>query len=73
MIAGMNRDQAVQFNTWLMKAQGVANVSVDPRYGTFDPATFTIKPPPLDSNAPASGSDTVPTSAPPSPPSSTGP
>jgi hypothetical protein len=59
------RDQSVQFNAWLSTAQGSADVSVDPRYGTFDPATFTIKPPPIDSNAPSSGSNTVPTSAPP--------
>jgi parvulin-like peptidyl-prolyl isomerase len=36
------------FSTWLRQARADARVSVDPRYGTFDPATFRINPPTLD-------------------------
>jgi parvulin-like peptidyl-prolyl isomerase len=54
------RAQAVEFGNWLQQAQAAAQVTIDPRYGTFDPATFTIKPPPLDTNPPASDAATVP-------------
>jgi parvulin-like peptidyl-prolyl isomerase len=41
------------FSTWLRQARSEATVTVEPRYGTFDPATFQINAPTLD---PGSGS-----------------
>jgi hypothetical protein len=50
---------------WLRQSRADAKVSVDARYGTFDPATFRINPPTLDVTtttsppaAPSSSSDT---------------
>ena len=34
------RDQAVEFRAWLQHALQGAQVTVDPRYGTFDPSTL---------------------------------
>jgi parvulin-like peptidyl-prolyl isomerase len=52
------------FGTWLRQARLDANVTVDPRYGTFDPATFQINPPTLDlnpsSSPPSSSSSDTP-------------
>jgi len=45
------------FGSWLQDARASAKVTVDPRYGTFDPSKFQINPPALDlssSSAPAS-------------------
>jgi len=45
------------FGSWLQDARANAKVSVDARYGTFDPSRFQINPPALDlssSSAPAS-------------------
>jgi parvulin-like peptidyl-prolyl isomerase len=36
------------FSTWLRQARAGAKVTVDARYGTFDPSTFRINPPTLD-------------------------
>lgn len=50
------------FGTWLRQARLDAKVTVDPRYGTFDQATFQINPPTLDLNtsspSPSSSSET---------------
>lgn len=50
------RAEDVAMRTWLLQAQASAKVDLDPRYGTFDPASFSIKPPPIDT---PSGSDTT--------------
>lgn len=47
-LATANAGQA--FGTWLRSARVDAKITVDPRYGTFDPATFQINPPTLDLN-----------------------
>jgi parvulin-like peptidyl-prolyl isomerase len=46
------------FSTWLQQARSTAQVKVDKRYGTFDPATFQINPPTIDltSSAPPDSS-----------------
>lgn len=36
------------FGSWLKDARSKAQVTVDKRYGTFDPSSFQIKPPELD-------------------------
>lgn len=36
------------FGSWLKDARSKASITVEKRYGTFDPATFQIKPPELD-------------------------
>jgi parvulin-like peptidyl-prolyl isomerase len=33
------------FSQWLSQARSAAQVTIDPRYGTFDPTTFQITPP----------------------------
>ena len=38
------------FGTWLRQARVDAKITVDSRYGTFDPTTFQINPPTLDLN-----------------------
>ncbi len=66
------RDQSVEFGSWLQKAQASSQVTVDPKYGTFDPATFSITAPgattttssPNESGPPVT--DTVPSDVPPS-------
>jgi len=46
------------FGSWLQDARANAKVSVDARYGTFDPSRFQINPPALEvsssSSSPAS-------------------
>lgn len=46
------------FSSWLQQAQSAAQVTVDRRYGTFDPSTFEINPPTIDltSSAPPESS-----------------
>lgn len=46
------------FSSWLQQARASAVVTVEPRYGTFDPSTFSIRPPSLDleSSSPSSES-----------------
>ena len=51
-LATSNAGQA--FGTWLRQARADAKVTVDPRYGTFDPSTFQINPPTLDLNTSSS-------------------
>jgi parvulin-like peptidyl-prolyl isomerase len=51
-LATANSGQA--FGTWLRQVRVDAKVTVDPRYGTFDPTTFRIKPPTLDLNSSSS-------------------
>ena len=54
-LAQTNATQA--FGSWLQDARSKAQVTVDPRYGTFDPSRFQINPPALDlssSSAPSS-------------------
>ena len=50
-------------NTWLVQAKAAAKVTVDPRYGVFDPASFRINPPSADANstAPSSTATSIPT------------
>jgi parvulin-like peptidyl-prolyl isomerase len=43
------------FGSWLQEARANAKVTVDPRYGTFDPSKFQITPPALDLNSGSSG------------------
>jgi parvulin-like peptidyl-prolyl isomerase len=50
--------QQQSFSTWLSQARAGATVTVDPRYGTFDPATFHINPPGLDVHPSDSSSST---------------
>jgi parvulin-like peptidyl-prolyl isomerase len=65
------RDQSVELGSWLQKAYPTSQVTVDPRYGTFDQSTFNITAPgattttssPSESNPPTS--DTVPSDQPP--------
>ncbi len=59
------QDQSTNFNNWLQTAEASAHVTVDPRYGTFDPSTFQITPPPVDSTS--SSSSASDTTAPPGP------
>ncbi len=66
------RDQAVEFRAWLQHALQGAQVTVDPRYGTFDPSTLSITPPEVASTTapstgsepPVTGSDVPPTPGP---------
>ena len=63
------RDQAVEFRGWLQRAVEDAHITVDPRFGTFDPSTGSIQPPPVDnasnaSNASSSSSEAPPASTP---------
>jgi hypothetical protein len=61
------RDQAVEYRGWLRHAIEDAHISVDPRYGTFDPSVGSIRPPAVDSNASnasSSGSEAPPVSTP---------
>jgi peptidyl-prolyl cis-trans isomerase C len=61
------RDQSVELGAWLEHALTDASVTVDPRFGTFDPSTGSIKPPPVDngaSNSSSSGSEAPPESTP---------
>ena len=46
------------FGSWLQDARSKAKVTVDPRYGTFDPSRFQIDAPTLDlsSSAPSGAS-----------------
>ncbi|MDQ1431826.1 MAG: foldase protein PrsA, partial [Actinomycetota bacterium] len=39
------------FGTWLRQARADAKVTIDSRYGTFDPANFVINPPTLELNS----------------------
>lgn len=41
------------FSSWLQQARSTAQVTVDKRYGTFDPSTFQINPPTLDTTSTA--------------------
>ncbi len=56
--------QGQAFGTWLRDARAHASVTVDARYGTFDPATFAITPPPVDAGSNAPSSSTATTSIP---------
>ncbi len=61
------RDQSVELGAWLQRAFKDASVTVDPRFGTFDPSTGSIKPPAVDngaSNSSSSGSEAPPESTP---------
>jgi hypothetical protein len=58
------RDQSVEFGSWLRHAFEDGQVTVDPRYGTFDPSTYKITPPAVDSESSSSGSEAPPTSSP---------
>ena len=61
-LATSNSSQS--FSTWLQQARSDANITVDKRYGTFNPTTYQIDPPTLDLNSsssppsPSSSSDT---------------
>lgn len=54
------------FSTWFQQAQAdsAGNVTVDKRYGTFDPSTFRINPPSVDTSSTAPSSDASTTSIP---------
>lgn len=52
------------FSAWFQQAQAAAKVTVDQRYGTFDPSTFRINPPSVDANSNAPASDGSTTSIP---------
>lgn len=45
------RDLGAAFSAWLTQARQTANVTIDPRYGTFDKDNFTIAAPPLDASS----------------------
>ena len=51
------RDQAVQYRGWLSRALQDAKVTVDPRYGTYDPTTISIKPPETQASSSSSGGE----------------
>ena len=52
------------FDDWLRQAHADARVTIDPRYGEFDPATFRINPPTLDRNPASSSPSSEPPEAP---------
>lgn len=56
--------QGQAFGNWLRDARAHATVVVDARYGTFDPATFSISPPALEAGSNAPSSTTTSTSIP---------
>lgn len=60
------RDQSVGLGAWLQHSLADAKVTVDPRFGTFDPSTGSINPPATASNSSSSSSTS------PSPPPSSG-
>jgi parvulin-like peptidyl-prolyl isomerase len=53
-LASSSASQA--FGTWLRQARAGAQVTVDGRYGTFDPSSFQINPPTLDVSSGSSSS-----------------
>ena len=61
-LASSNAGQAL--GTWLQQARLDAQITVDPRYGEFDPATYQINPPTLDTNSSSSPSTSLPPDAP---------
>ena len=61
------RDQSVQLGAWMQHALADAHITVDPRFGTFDPSTGTIKPPGANNSSsppPATGSEAPPATGP---------
>lgn len=48
---------------WLQQVRADAKVTVDARYGTFDPSTFNITAPALDANSSSPGSSSSPLSS----------
>jgi hypothetical protein len=62
-LASSNLNRA--FTSWLQQKRATAEVVVDKRYGTFDPAKFSIDPPALDAGA---SSSSVPADSSSSPP-----
>jgi foldase protein PrsA len=60
------RDQSVELGTWLQHELAGAKVTVDPRFGTFDPQNSVINPPPgaKTSSSSSSGSEAPPATNP---------
>jgi hypothetical protein len=58
------RDQQVELGAWLTQTMTDGGVTVDPRFGTYDPTTHSITPPAGDSESSSSGSEAPPTSSP---------
>lgn len=52
------------FSAWLQDAKSKATVTIDRRYGTFDPSRFQISPPSVDNNSAPPSSDTSTSSIP---------
>lgn len=61
-LASSNAGQAL--GMWLQQARLEAKITVDPRYGEFDPSTYQINPPTLDTNSSSSPSTSLPPDAP---------